>query len=338
AGTSISLFVVTALLSGTDIPTSSTVNIDGSQSWDVSIDREDNATLLVERQWFTTPVLPDATHTVSITNFPRNFSLNYALVRPGSNTPLDGELLIVDDEDPAIGYMGTWDQNTGTIVIPVAGPINLLEFLPVNGATRSALSIIDTLQVAEFNFTEPISPTAVALRQGNGADSEDMIHSPVPGGQSLLDISPFPPPNDTDTSVELIPHRLEPQRMSVPNHELIVIPEVEVPQQSPLQQLIRALRLSQDRQSSAVFAGSTNLLTDDEFIDVAVTPFSVPLDRVPEENIHHINARLQQLQAIAMDIQREIAETQSIPSDVPVQLAPPTESPREATSAHGWIY
>ncbi|KAG6864155.1 hypothetical protein C0991_011987 [Blastosporella zonata] len=263
--------------------------------------------------------------------------------------PLNGELLIVDDEDPAIGYSGTWIRNRGTFVIPVAGPINLLEFLPLNGATADAQYAILN-PVAEFNFTGgPFTPADGSSPNSNGNDNNRTSHAKSPpistivgaavGGVAVLlltllvflfrkrifgsrrvsklsvsekrDISPFPLPNDTDTSVELPTelHRLEPQRTSVPTQERIVIPDIEAQQRSPLQQLMRTFRSSHDRQSSAL------------------TPFSVPPDHVPEENIHRINARLQQLQEIAIDIQREIAETQSsIPSDVPIQLEPPTES------------
>ncbi|KAG6908014.1 hypothetical protein DXG01_006481 [Tephrocybe rancida] len=150
--TSISLFVVTSLLAGSDVPSSSTVNIDNEQSWDVPINRGNNATLLVEQQWFSTPVLSDRTHTVSITNFPRNFLLDYALVTPGSQTPLDGEILIVNDNDPLIVYSGLWVSDTSSLLIPVPGPVSLLNFVPVGGTTvKAEYSILE--YTAQLSFT-----------------------------------------------------------------------------------------------------------------------------------------------------------------------------------------
>ncbi|KAG6914969.1 hypothetical protein DXG01_014168 [Tephrocybe rancida] len=151
-GTSISLFVITSLLAGSDVPSSSTVNIDNEQSWEVPIDRGDNATLLVEQQWFSTPVLNDTTHTVSVTNFPRNFSLDYALVTTGGQTPLDGEILIVNDNDPLIVYSGFWLSDTSSLLISVPGPVSLLDFVPVGGTT---VKVEDSIlyYAAQLNFT-----------------------------------------------------------------------------------------------------------------------------------------------------------------------------------------
>ncbi|KAG6915235.1 hypothetical protein DXG01_012567, partial [Tephrocybe rancida] len=54
-----------------------------------------------------TPTLSDVTHNLSV-SFPRNFSLDYALVTPGHATLLLDEVLVLDDDVLGITYSNNW--------------------------------------------------------------------------------------------------------------------------------------------------------------------------------------------------------------------------------------
>ncbi|KAJ7266840.1 hypothetical protein C8J57DRAFT_1068625 [Mycena rebaudengoi] len=63
------------------------------------------------RQWYASPPLSDATHTVSLDNMVF-IDLDYAVVTAGPSTPLKGTTIIVDDNSPELIYSGKWIQNT----------------------------------------------------------------------------------------------------------------------------------------------------------------------------------------------------------------------------------
>lgn len=65
------------------------------------------------RQWFQTPTLSDAKHTVKISRI-AGTSVDFVVITAGQDTPLSGEKLIVDDDDPFITYEGSWTQNKDT--------------------------------------------------------------------------------------------------------------------------------------------------------------------------------------------------------------------------------
>ncbi|KAG6844183.1 hypothetical protein H0H87_009084 [Tephrocybe sp. NHM501043] len=155
-GTSISFFIVNSLLNSLNLPPSSTVTIDGTQTFEVPVQSVDiqNPSLLVEKHWFSTPILSDSTHTVSATDFPRNFSLDYALVTPGRQTPIADELLVVDDDSTLLTYSNTWYRNTSTYLVPLPPGQGQLSLVPLNGVTHHAstiFSLVDTF--VKFNFT-----------------------------------------------------------------------------------------------------------------------------------------------------------------------------------------
>ncbi|KAG6815964.1 hypothetical protein H0H87_009877 [Tephrocybe sp. NHM501043] len=155
-GTSISFFIVGSLFASPNLPASSTITVDGMQTFEVPIESGDfqNSSLLVEKHWFTTPVLTDATHTVSAINFPRKFSLDYAIVTPGAQTPLANELMVIDDDSDLLTYSSAWHRNTSTYLIPFPHSQDQLSFVPLNGVTHhvsTITSVVDTW--AEFNFT-----------------------------------------------------------------------------------------------------------------------------------------------------------------------------------------
>ncbi|KAG6906385.1 hypothetical protein DXG01_014176 [Tephrocybe rancida] len=152
-GTAISIFIVSTLLNSSNLPSSSTITIDGNQTFDVPIPTGDvqSPSLQLEQQYFSTPVLLDATHTLSVSSFPRNFSLDYALVTPGHATPVVDELMVLDDDDLSITYSGLC--NTSSYVVPVSQGQGQLSLTPLNGVTHHAQLVPDIPAFAKFNFT-----------------------------------------------------------------------------------------------------------------------------------------------------------------------------------------
>ena len=67
------------------------------------------------RQWYQSPTLPDGEHNVTISHMPA-VSIDYATVTAGQNTPLLGQVLIVDDDDPSITYKGNWSRNANVFL------------------------------------------------------------------------------------------------------------------------------------------------------------------------------------------------------------------------------
>jgi hypothetical protein len=65
------------------------------------------------RQWYQSPTLREGQHNITVSHTPA-VSVDYAVVTAGQNTPLLGQVLIVDDGDSAITYGGSWTRNTNT--------------------------------------------------------------------------------------------------------------------------------------------------------------------------------------------------------------------------------
>ncbi|KAG5640989.1 hypothetical protein DXG03_006442, partial [Asterophora parasitica] len=65
-------------------------------------------------QWYQSPILPEGLHTINITRI-AGTSLDYAVVASGQQTPLVGlgQRLIVDDDDDALTYTGSWTRMEG---------------------------------------------------------------------------------------------------------------------------------------------------------------------------------------------------------------------------------
>ncbi|KAG6836730.1 hypothetical protein H0H93_004393 [Arthromyces matolae] len=97
------------------------------------------------RQWYQSPMLSDGQHTLVITHI-AGTSVDMIMITAGSNTPLSGQTLIVDDNDGAIAYSGSWTHKTGTytaITTPTTHE-------PYRNATHQATSPGAT---ATFTFT-----------------------------------------------------------------------------------------------------------------------------------------------------------------------------------------
>ncbi|KAG6906384.1 hypothetical protein DXG01_014175 [Tephrocybe rancida] len=155
-GTAISIFIVSTLLTSSNLPSSSIITIDGNQTFDVPIPTGDvqSPSLQLQQHYFSTPVLLDTTHTLSVSSFPRNFSLDYALVTPGHATPLVDELMVLDDGVlDIITYSTTWRRNTSSYVVPVSQGQGQLSLTPLNGVTHHAAQLTLIPTFAKFNFT-----------------------------------------------------------------------------------------------------------------------------------------------------------------------------------------
>ncbi|TFK33628.1 hypothetical protein BDQ12DRAFT_637276 [Crucibulum laeve] len=61
------------------------------------------------RQWYKSPKLAEGTHILWLDRI-AGTSLDYAIINAGRITPLKGETIIVDDDDSAISYSGSWRE------------------------------------------------------------------------------------------------------------------------------------------------------------------------------------------------------------------------------------
>ncbi|KAJ7471069.1 hypothetical protein FB451DRAFT_326599 [Mycena latifolia] len=104
------------------------------------------------RQWYASPTLSDATHTIVVDNLVF-IDLDYATVTAGPSTSLNGTTLIVDDDDPEITYAGDWTINTDFFTTGHGQPSGL----PFQNATHQSNTIGDSLT---FQF----AGTSVAVR------------------------------------------------------------------------------------------------------------------------------------------------------------------------------
>ena len=62
-------------------------------------------------QWYQSPTLADGNHTIKVDEAD-GVALDYATIAVGQNTLLSGKTIIVDNEDSAIHYSGSWTRNT----------------------------------------------------------------------------------------------------------------------------------------------------------------------------------------------------------------------------------
>jgi hypothetical protein len=114
------------------------VSIDGSPAYNTSYaDPAPPST----RQWYQSPILPDALHNITITHI-ASTAVDYAVVTAGPSTNLSGVAVIMDDGDPSVAYKGSWTRQ---------GTINATDgvLLPYGNGTHQTTS---TDASATFNF------------------------------------------------------------------------------------------------------------------------------------------------------------------------------------------
>jgi hypothetical protein len=124
-----------------------TVQIDNGTSFVINFDDPKPQTY---KQWFTTPTLPDGKHTVTMSDL-YSISVDYAVVKVGSQTSLVGQTVIVDDDSSLIQYAGQWSHNTNKFI-----PGNLPKGYPYGNGTHRSSNPGDTFTF-QFSGKQPIN-------------------------------------------------------------------------------------------------------------------------------------------------------------------------------------
>ena len=135
-------FGITPPASGSQILT---VSIDGSAPTNTSYNDPYPPSY---RQWYQSPTLPEGSHNISLTHL-AGTSLDFAIVTAGNDTPLAGQVAIVDNENPAITFQGNWTQNKASF-----NSSQIPDGLPFQNTTRDSTTIGDNLT---FLFTGTLS-------------------------------------------------------------------------------------------------------------------------------------------------------------------------------------
>ena len=100
-------------------------------------------------QWYQSPTLSDGKHNITVSRL-ASIAVDMALITVGPNTSLQGKTLIVDDDNSAIEYSGTWNSN--------ATPFNagtLPDGFPVGNSTHRSTTVGD---MVTFRFTGESGP------------------------------------------------------------------------------------------------------------------------------------------------------------------------------------
>ena len=121
------------------------VSIDGSAPFKTSY-KDPNPPSY--RQWYQSPTLPEGSHNITLTQL-AGTSVDFGIVTAGNDTPLSGQMAIVDNENPAITFKGNWKQNNASFVssqIPIG--------LPFQNTTQDSTTIGDSFT---FLFTGTLS-------------------------------------------------------------------------------------------------------------------------------------------------------------------------------------
>ena len=95
-------------------------------------------------QWYQSPTLSDGNHSITVSHL-AGTAVDMALITAGPNTSLQGKTLIVDNDNPAIEYFGTWTRNTSPFV-----PGVLQDGFPIGNTTHRSTTPGDTIT---FRFT-----------------------------------------------------------------------------------------------------------------------------------------------------------------------------------------
>ncbi|KAF8155938.1 hypothetical protein B0H34DRAFT_659542 [Crassisporium funariophilum] len=86
-----------------------TVSIDGGTPYNITYG---DVPPPAYRQWYQSPTLADGPHTIRMGHLAMT-AVDFALVRVGSQTPLSGKRVFVDNDNAAFKYDGTWSRETG---------------------------------------------------------------------------------------------------------------------------------------------------------------------------------------------------------------------------------
>ena len=126
-----------------------------SQIFSVSIDGSEPTTSSYNdpnppsyRQWYQSPTLSEGLHNISLTKL-NGTSLDFAVVTAGNDTPLTGQVAIVDNQNPLITFQGNWKQNSSSFISS-----QIPDGLPFRNTTQDSTTIGDSLT---FRFTGTLS-------------------------------------------------------------------------------------------------------------------------------------------------------------------------------------
>ncbi|KAF9474029.1 hypothetical protein BDN70DRAFT_936975 [Pholiota conissans] len=95
-------------------------------------------------QWYQSPTLSDANHTITVDRLDGT-ALDMVLITVGPNTPLAGNKVFIDNNDPALQYSGSWAESTDGFN---AG--SLPDGVPIGGSTQRTTTVGDAMT---FQFT-----------------------------------------------------------------------------------------------------------------------------------------------------------------------------------------
>lgn len=113
-----------------------TVSIDGGTPYSTSYMDLTPPSYL---QWYQSPTLSDGKHVVKVDGVDGT-SLDYATITVGEKTPLTGRKIIVDNEDPAIRYSGTWTRTPDEFI-----PGHIPAGLPFRNSTHRSTTAGNTI-------------------------------------------------------------------------------------------------------------------------------------------------------------------------------------------------
>ncbi|KAF8878216.1 hypothetical protein BD779DRAFT_1555101 [Infundibulicybe gibba] len=116
------------------------VTIDSNSPYNTSYNNPNSQNY---QQWYQSPHLDDGVHTIQMDNIAAT-AVDVVVISAGPSTPLSGQTVIVDDDDPSISYSGHWSRNEPFITSEGAGG------LPFHNGTHQSTTPGDT---ASIRFT-----------------------------------------------------------------------------------------------------------------------------------------------------------------------------------------
>jgi hypothetical protein len=141
-GTSVAFFGITPPASSSQ---SLTVSIDGSAPFQTSYNDPNPPSY---RQWYQSPTLPEGSHNITVSQL-TGTSVDFAIVTAGNDTPLAGQIAIVDNQNPLITFQGDWKQDNASFISS-----QILVGLPFQNTTQNSTTVGDSLT---FLFTGTFS-------------------------------------------------------------------------------------------------------------------------------------------------------------------------------------
>ena len=147
-GTSVAFFGNTPVATGT--PRTFSVSIDGFGPYFETYSDPNPPTY---QQWYQSPLLEEGYHSIILSNLAGNASVDFAVVTVGEDTPLNGTLIIADNDDPGFNYTGKWSRSQHLFIPGLQKP----EGYPYHNSTHQTSEIGSSLT---YQFTGMFSTYA----------------------------------------------------------------------------------------------------------------------------------------------------------------------------------